>query len=204
MSLGTFLTNALPWVTAGIQLLSTVKSYQSAKAIEKQGDFNRKVWEDEALASWRAYEDQAAILRDEQRMYLETAKAGYAKSGVILSGTPIEVLNDMVYRQERDQMALHNQAVAEHKRRSREAAQAEWQAHMQGNAIRSQALGNFGASLISTVGRYDYGSLWSKKSDEAHAATVAPTAPTKGKRYTTAQANAVPGARGWRPVRGFS
>jgi hypothetical protein len=200
-TVGSIFTKALPWVSAGLGLLSTVKSYQGASALEKQAGFNAEVWRDEAAASWRSYQDKAQILRNEQRLFNQTQTANYAKSGVTLEGTPMEVLNDFIYRQSLDQHALYDTAVAEDKRRKTEAANAIWQAHGQANAMRTQALSNFGATLINSTGRVNYGAPWTPEDDAAvtEAATATPRRVTRP-NYSRAQANAVPGGAGWRPV----
>lgn len=200
-SVGDLFTKALPWVSAGLGLLSTVKSYQSAKAVEKQGAFNADVWRAEAAANWRSYEDKAQIMRHEQRIFNETQKANYAKSGVALEGTPILVLNDIIYRQKLDETALYHEASAQDAKLKRQGAQAEWQAYNEASAIRSQALSNFGSSLLGASGRVMYGDPWTSSDDEKvkAKATKAPTKVTRP-NYTRAQANAVPGGSGWRPV----
>ena len=200
-TIGSMFTKALPWVSAGLGLLSTVKSYQGANALEKQAGFNAEVWRDEAAASWRSYQDKAQILRDEQRLFNQTQTANYAKSGVTLEGTPMVVLNDFIYRESLDQNALYNTAVAEDKRRRAEAANAIWQAHGQANAVRAQALSNFGATLINSADRVNFGAPWTRSDDAAvvEAATSAPLRVTRP-NYSRAQANAVPGGAGWRPI----
>lgn len=199
-TVGSIFTKALPWVAAGVGLLSTVKQYQGAKAIEKEGEFNAQVFLDESAAAWRSYEDKAAILRDEQRRENAAARTGYAKSGVALEGTPMTVLSDFVYRQSLDQTALYNTAVAQDKSLKTKGALVQWQAYNQAGALRSQALGNFGASLISTAGRVQYPTPWTKADDTA-VVESAKTAPRVTRpNYSRAQANAVPGASGWRPV----
>lgn len=198
-TVGSLITKALPWISAGVGLLSTVKSYQQARAVEKEGAFNSEVWQAEAVASWRAHEDKAMVLRDQQRRFLGAQRTNYAKSGVTLSGTPMTVLNEIVYMQGLDQQAQYNTAVADRTRRLTEATTAQWQAHMQGNAIRTQALSNFGATLINTAGRINYGAGVAQQEEDQMIA-AGQSAPASKRKYTTAQANAVPGARGWRPL----
>lgn len=198
-AIGDIITKALPFVSAGLGLLSTVKSYQGAKAIEQQGQYNTEVYNDEAAAAWRAYQDRAAIQRDDQRRANATAVTQYAKSGVTMTGSAMDVLNDMVYRQKLDNTALYDTAAVDSKRLRTQAVQAEWQAHNQANAVRSQALTNFGSTLLGTADKLYYGNPWTSKTDDKVVASIE-AAPKSKANYTRAQANAVPGASGWRPI----
>jgi hypothetical protein len=203
-TVGSIFTKALPLVSVGLGLLSTVKQYQGAKALEKQGEFNAGVFREEASAAWRSYEDRAMVMRDEQRRLNQEQLANYAKSGVTLEGTPMAVLSDMIYRQSLDKTALYNTAVAEDKRLKRQGAQEEWQAHVQSSAARNNALANFGSTLISSSGRVVYETPWTSTDDAKVKKSASKAAPVKRTtstpRYTRAQANAVPGASGWRPI----
>lgn len=201
MSVGAMFKAALPWISTGLNLLSTVKQYQAASTIEKQGKFNAQVFRDEAAAAWRSYNDQAAIQRHEQRLFQGAARAAYGKAGVAMEGTPMEMLADIVYRQELDQVALFNTAAVGQKKLAREAAMAEWRGYQEGSAIRSQALGAFGTALLAPT--YRYGTPWTG-ADTSDAASRASSAPAARRVSPAARGNQVPGARGWRPVRGFN
>lgn len=194
---GSIFTKALPWVTAGINLLSTVESYQGAKAVENQGRYNAELLRDEADAAWVSYTDKANVLREQQRLFVATQRTNYAKSGVTLEGTPMLVLNDIVAKHRLDQVAAYHTAQADYTHDIRAARLTEWQGYQQADAIRSGALSQFGASLVASKLRYPV--PWTDKdTDEVQAAAVeAASAP----RYTRAQANAVPGGAGWRPMR---
>lgn len=155
-TIGDLFVKATPWISLGSNLLSTVKSFDAAKDIEKAGTFNRKVFEDEAAASWQAYEDQAAVLRHEQRVFYGEQQNKYAVSGVALEGTPMLVLNDILARQELDQTALESQAKVEWTSRLNKGALAEWEAYQQGAAMRSGALTNLTSTLLSQDIRYPW------------------------------------------------
>lgn len=111
------------------------------------------------------------------------------------------VVNDIVAQQQLDQTALYHEASAADARLKREASLAQWQSHNQASSIRSQALANFGSSLLGAAGRVTYGNPWTSSDDEkvTQQATSKPARVTKP-RYTRAQANAVPGGAGWRPI----
>lgn len=196
-------SNALPLVQTGLALFSTVKGYQAASAIEDEAKFNIRVFDAEREAAWRAYNDEASILRHEQDMFMSTQVAAYGKSGVMMAGSPMEVLADMTYRQQLDQTALYNRADVEQKKLQRQAHLAEWQAYQQASAVRTKSLANLGVTLMDA--NYRYGSMWSS-SDREKVEKAAASSPKRAPapRYTKQQANAVPGARGWRPVRGFT
>ena len=194
-TIGRLFTSAAPWISAGMNLLSTVKAFQGAGALEKEGRFNREVYEDEARQSWVAYEDQAAILQHQQRYFRETARTGFLKSGVEMQGSPMEVLNEIVYQQSLDQTAMYHTAQAGYRKLMNQGAMAEWQAYEQGSAIRSQALGNFGSSLLTSQLRYPAG--WDKRTTDGVVAGV-DSAPPAASNYTRAEANAVPGRGGVR------
>lgn len=197
LDVGKMFSNALPWLQVGFDLFSTVRSVQGAGAIEAEGRYNAQAKQEEADAAWRAYEDRAAILRDQQGRFLATQTTNFAKSGVTLQGTPMEVLNDMVYRQHLDQVALYDTASVEYKRTVNEGHMAEWQAYQRASSVRDQAFSNFGASLLST--QTQFAAPWTKSTTDAVTAAAAPE--TAGPHYTQAEANAVPGSRGWRPMR---
>lgn len=193
---GSIFTKALPWVSAGINLLSTVKAYQGANAIEKQGQYNAQQMREEADAGWTAYRDKAAILTEQQRLFYATQRTNYLKSGVELQGTPMAVLADIVHRQRMDQVALYHTAQADYIHDVKAARLAEWQGYQEADAVRSKALSNFGASLISS--KLSYPVPWQPADTTA---VVDAATSSSGPHYTPAQANAVPGASGWRPAR---
>ena len=180
--IGELFRTATPWISAGMNLLSTVKAFEAAGDVERVGAFNRKVFEDEAAAVWRSYEDRATILTNEQRQFYAEQRAAYAKSGVEIQGSAVEVLKDIVYRQELDQVALRNEAVAERLSRLNKGAVAEWQAQQEGSGIRARALSNFAASLLDPATP----SLWQSSLPPPEQAAPQPTVG--------------PARRGWRPV----
>ena len=110
-----------------------------------------------------------------------------------MAGSPMEVLNEMVYQQGLDSQALYHTAVADDKKLKTQGALAEWEAYQKGSAIRTQALGNFGSSLLTNQLRYPVG--WDKKTTDAVVANVDEAA---APRYSRAEANAVPGSSGLR------
>ena len=199
-TIGNLFTKALPWVSAGVGLLSAVKSYDAAGQVEKQGRINAQIERSDAVAYWRSYEDRAAIMRNEQRRFTATQRTNYAKSGVVFEGTPMEVLNDISYHQTLDLQAMRSEADANWRKAQTSANVTEWQCYQQGSATRTQALSNFGSTLLTS--QLSYGKPW-KSSDTAKVKKAA-AAPASTPRYTRQQANAVPGGRGWRPVRGMS
>jgi hypothetical protein len=72
---------------------------------------------------------------------------------------------------------------------------AEWEAYQKGSSIRTQALGNFGSSLLTSQLRYPVG--WGKETTDAVVANVE-AAPVRRSNYTSTEANAVPGRTGLR------
>lgn len=167
-TIGKLFADAAPWIAAGTGLLSTISNFQGAGAIEEQGRINREMYEAEAAATWRAYEDRASIMAHEQRLFYATQRTAYAKSGVEIQGSPMEMLNDIIYRQGQDRRALYTTAVAERKKLLTQANLDEWQGYQQGSAIRTQALSNFGSTLLSANLNYPTGWGYNTR----HVATV--------------------------------
>lgn len=205
-AIGNLFRAATPWVSLGVNLLSTVKQFDAAKASEKFGEYNREVFEREAAASWHNYQDRATIMQREHMLFRAQQSTAYSKAGVAVSGSAIEVLNDIVYQQELDQRALYSEAVVERASRLNRGAVMEWQAYQEGAGIRSKALSNFAATLMDPDIRYP----WRSQDTQQYVSQAAgpgapqgsggsPMATTTGPNYTRAQANAVPGRRGWRP-----
>ncbi|MCB1631039.1 MAG: hypothetical protein KDI23_04360 [Pseudomonadales bacterium] len=140
-TIGDIFRTAAPWISVGANLLATVKQFESAKAIERQGAFNRGVFEAEGAAIWENYEDRAAILQAQQRRLRGEQAAAYAKSGVTLAGSPALVMAETLYLQELDQSAMYRQAVADRQSALNKGALAEWEAQQQGAAVRADAYG---------------------------------------------------------------
>lgn len=146
-TIGDIFTKAAPWISVGANLLSTVKQLESAKAIERQGTFNRGVFEQEGLAIWSNYEDRAAIMRNQQRQLRAEQATAFAKSGVTLAGSPAYVMAETLYLQELDQSAMYKQAVADRQSAVNKGELAAWEAQQQGAATRSQAYGQLAGTI---------------------------------------------------------
>jgi len=165
-TVGTLFRNAAPWISTGLSLLSTVKSFEAANQIENEGQFNRATFEAEAVAVWRSYQDRADILYHEQNLFTGAQTANYAKSGVALQGSAMEVLNDITYRQNLDQRALFSEGKAEATSRLNKGSLAEWQAYQSGAATRTNAIGNLGSTLLNASGRVYFPTPWTSSDTE--------------------------------------
>jgi hypothetical protein len=153
-AVGRIFNNALPWVSAGLGLLSTVKQFGAAGNIEKQGRINRGILELEAVYAWRAQEDKANEERYQQNLFYGAQVSAYGKSGVFMEGTPMGVLSDIVDRFEQDNLARLHGAESEQSKLAAEAAKVEFVAYQQGSSTRAEALGNLGATLLTSNLRY--------------------------------------------------
>jgi hypothetical protein len=149
-AVGRIFNNALPWVSAGLGLLSTVKQFGAAGNIEKQGRINRGILELEAVYAWRAQEDKANEERYQQNLFYGAQVSAYGKSGVFMEGTPMGVLSDI----EQDNLARLHGAESEQSKLAAEAAKVEFVAYQQGSSTRAEALGNLGATLLTSNLRY--------------------------------------------------
>ena len=129
----------------GIYTAISMKSAADDQAdlAEHQSKVNSEALRREAEDDSRADSQQAQQLRDAQRRRRATIEAGYAKSGVILEGTPADML---VNQREADEQNVKTMEWEGNERRKR----MMWQADT------NQRLGSFEAGSIRRQGNAQF------------------------------------------------
>lgn len=140
MALGTILT--------GLQILSSVSSYSAAQEGAQQlleaGEANAQLAELEGEESVRRYEI-------EQKRLQGKMVVNYAKSGVVLQGTPLDVLAEAVNEADREVAFMRKQTAATAEARRKGASTQAAQLSSEGTSLLIGGLGQ----AASTA--YDYG-----------------------------------------------
>ena len=93
-----------------------------AKAIERTADYNAKVAENEAILLQRARTDQESQLRKNADRLEGTQRVATAKSGITMSGSPLEALADTYFNTEIDALNIRYAADVEALAKTSEAA----------------------------------------------------------------------------------
>lgn len=142
MALGTILT--------GLQILSSVSSYsaaqEGAQAIKEAGESNAQLAELEGEEEVRRYENTQRRLRGQMVV-------GYAKAGVVLEGTPLDVLAEAANEADKQIAFMREQTSRTAEARRKGAATQARQLQSEGTSL---LIGGIGKAASTA---YDYGLL---------------------------------------------
>ena len=110
--------------TAASGFLQFKGAKAQAKAIERTADYNAKVAENEAILLQRARTDQESQLRKNADRLEGTQRVATAKSGITMSGSPLEALADTYFNTEMDALRIQYAGDIEETAKASEAALA--------------------------------------------------------------------------------
>jgi len=124
----------------------------AASAAKKTGEYNAKVAENEAILLQRAKVEEEASLRRSSRRLAATQRVATAKSGVQMSGSPLQALADTYFQTERDANRIRYASDVEQTRKEAEAAMSRFEGKARARAYRAQAFGTIlgGVSQVAT------------------------------------------------------
>lgn len=147
-SLGTVAT----WGAVGANLIGGVFDYQSAMAQVGQFKLQAKVYVEDAKLIRANGLWTANYIRSEGDKLKGTQLATYAKAGVTLEGTPLDVLSETARQVELDALMAKYQAQIQERKAYQNAEMASNAAHDAKNAASSAMVGGVlkaGVSLIT-------------------------------------------------------
>lgn len=100
---------ALPWIALAVTAAGTgvavAGQLEQADAAEKTGEYNKKVAENQALAESDKAAYEAARIRKRNLVLMGKQRAAFAKSGVNISGSALDVIYDSALEGQLDSMA---------------------------------------------------------------------------------------------------
>jgi len=153
--------------TAATGLFGAVSSYragqQQADLAEQQAEINAEMARREAEADAREESEEMRRLRDQQRRRRAQIEAAYAKSGVLLEGTPAEMLTRQRETDEFNVQSRHYEGNERRKTMLWSADQGKRMGGAQASAMRRRANSSFisgiGNTAASSYGNYK---MWSQ------------------------------------------
>ena len=135
--------------TAASGFLQFKGAKAQAKAIERTADYNAKVAENEAILLQRARTDQESQLRKNADRLEGTQRVATAKSGITMSGSPLEALADTYFNTEMDALRIQYASDVE---QTRQIASANL-IRAEGQAMKSAANTRAYANLLQSASR---------------------------------------------------
>ena len=132
---------------------SAIGTLQQARASADAAEYNSRVAEMEASAVKISGAREVEKLEREKRLTAAQQRAGYAKAGVRLEGSPFEVLSETA-----TQYQLDIEAQKYTTRVGISRAQSEAQiARQRAGAYRTAGMIGFGQTLLTGIGKVGYG-----------------------------------------------
>jgi hypothetical protein len=127
----------------------------SAKAARQVGEYNAKVAEAEAVLLQRKKTQEEASLRKQSDRLIGMQRVATAKSGIQMSGSPLQALADAYFNTELDAINIQQASKIEQFAKTAEAGLARAEGNARRTAYRTQAYttllsaGKESASLLS-------------------------------------------------------
>ena len=144
-------------VTAVTGVYGAVSSYQAGQAqadlAEQQAKLNAEMQRREAEEDAAAESDEVRRLREAQRRRRATIEAGYAKSGVLLEGTPAQLLVNQREADEYNVQATHYEGNERRKRMLWASDNGERLGEFESKSLRRQANADFISGMGDTVAK---------------------------------------------------
>jgi hypothetical protein len=140
---------------AGVSgLLGYKGNMASAKAARQVGEYNAVVAENEKLLLQRATRQKEANLRRSAERLQGTQRVATAKSGIQMSGSPLQALRDTFFNTELDAIGIRYAGSIEEAAKINEAAMARATASAQSAQFKTAA---YTSLLESGAKAYKYG-----------------------------------------------
>ena len=131
----------------------------AARAAEQVAEYNAQVAENEAILLQRQKREEEATLRRQSDRLISTQRVATAKSGVQMSGSPLQALADAYFNTEKDAARIQYASSIQQMQKESEATLSRLEGRAQAQALRIQGqqslLGGFtdaaatGATLIA-------------------------------------------------------
>jgi len=140
---------------AGVSgLLGYKGNMASAKAARQVGEYNAVVAENEKILLQRATRQKEANLRQSAERLQGTQRVATAKSGIQMSGSPLQALRDTFFNTELDAIGIRYAGSIEEAAKINEAAMARATASAQSAQFKTAA---YTSLLESGAKAYKYG-----------------------------------------------
>ena len=144
-------------ISAITGVYSAVSSAQAGKAqaalAEQEAELNAEMQRREAEEDAKAENDEVRRLREAQRRRRATIEAGYAKSGVLLEGTPAQLLVNQREADEYNVQATHYEGSERRKRMLWAADNGERLDKFEASSMRRKANAQFISGMGNTVAK---------------------------------------------------
>ena len=125
----------------------------SSKAAKQVGEYNAKVAENEQVLIQRATREKEKNLRKESERLVGTQRVATAKSGIQMSGSPLEALRDSFFNTELDALGVRYAGSVAEAGKKAEAAMSRATANVQSMQYKTAAY----KSLLETGAKaYSY------------------------------------------------
>lgn len=140
---------------AGAGLVGYKGNMASAKAAKQIGEYNAKVAEAEAKLLQRKKTQEEGILRRQSDRLIGMQRVATAKSGIQMSGSPLQALADAYFNTELDAINIQQASKVEQFAKTAEANLARAEGNARSTAYKTQAYttllsaGKESASLLS-------------------------------------------------------
>lgn len=143
----------LTMISAGASALGGIMGFKgnqaAAQAAQQTAEYNAKVAENEAVLLRRAKVDEEASFRQQSDRFIATQRVATAKSGVQMSGSPLQALFDSYYNANMDVVKIQYAGDVEEAGKVAEAALSRASGRARATALKTQAY----QSLLSGVGK---------------------------------------------------
>jgi|TARA_R110000744_G_scaffold130078_2_gene237598 hypothetical protein len=134
-------------VASGV--VSAKGSMASAKAARQVGEYNAKVAENEKVLLQRATRQKEKNLRRQSEKLVGSQRVATAKSGIQMSGSPMQALADTFFNTEMDAINIRYSGSIEEASKVNEAAMARASAAAKSMQYKTQAY----STLLSSGGK---------------------------------------------------
>tara|TARA_S200002703_G_scaffold159992_1_gene175920 strand:+ start:45 stop:500 length:456 start_codon:yes stop_codon:yes gene_type:complete len=111
----------------------------SAKAARQVGEYNAKVAEAEAVLLQRKKTQEEASLRKQSDRLISVQRVATAKSGIQMSGSPLQALADAYFNTELDAINIQQASKIEQFAKTAEAGLARAEGNARSRAYKTQA-----------------------------------------------------------------
>lgn len=144
-------------IAAGASAVSGMMGYKgnmsAARSAQAVGEYNAKVAENEKVLISRRTREQERQLRVNSERIAATQRVMAAKSGVQMTGSPMDALFDTLMNTEFDAVKIQYAGSVEEANKTTEAGLQRLQANAQATALRTQAMGSLvgGISKSATL-----------------------------------------------------
>ena len=156
------MSQALIAAAIGSQVLGGIvgsKGNQAAaRTVEQIGEFNAQLADNEATLLQRQKREEEAALRRQSDRLISTQRVATAKSGIQMSGSPLQALADAYFNTEKDAARIQYASSIQQMQKESEGTLSRLEGQATAQALRIQAqqslLGGFtdaastGASLV--------------------------------------------------------